>query len=182
MMKPTTRGKKVPEATPAYLERAGLWYLERYSASSEKVRQLLMRKVKLSAKTHGTDEQQGAEVVDRLITRFAELGLIRDRDLAVLRAEKLHKKGSSRRMIKAKLGAMGLGESDISAAIDEVDERAPENSDLEAAWSLAKRRKIGPYRDEKDRPDLRQRDMGVLARAGFSFDIARKVVDADEAR
>jgi regulatory protein len=177
----TTTKKKpvIREATAAYLERSGLRYLERYAASAEKVRTILMRKVKLSAGAHGTDAQEGARVVERLVQRFVAQGLIRDRDLAMARAERLHEKGASRRMISAKLGAMGLGEGDISAAIDEVNERSEGDSELEAAWSLARRKRLGPYRDAAVRKDLRNRDLGVMARGGFSYSVAHRVIDAD---
>jgi regulatory protein len=171
----------IREATPAYLERAGLHYLERFAASAEKVRTILLAKVRRSAEAHGTDPQEGAQVVDRLVQRFIELGLIRDRDLALARAERLHEKGASRRMISAKLGAMGLAEEDVSAAIEQVQERSEGDSELEAAWSLARRKRIGPFRAPDTRKDLRNRDLGVMARGGFSFAIARRVIDAEEA-
>jgi regulatory protein len=82
-------------------------------------------------------------------------------------------------MISAKLGAMGLGEGDISAAIDEVNERSEGDSELEAAWSLARRKRLGPYRDDAVRKDLRNRDLGVMARGGFSYSVAHRVIDAD---
>ena len=174
------RERKVREATPAYLEAAGLRYLERYAASADKVKRLLMRKVKLSAEAHGTSESQGAETVERLVKRFIELGMIRDRDLAVARAERLHERGTSKRMIQAKLGAMGLGSEDVAAALREVADSADGNSEQEAAWALARRKKLGPYREESEREERRQKDMGVLARAGFSFEIARRVINASE--
>lgn len=172
--------RKVREATPSYLEQAGLRYLERFAASSEKVKKLLLRKVKLSAEAHGTDPQEGALVVERLVKRFTELGLIRDRDLAMARAGRLHEKGASRRMISAKLGAMGLGEGDIAAALNEVEERSEGDSELEAAWALARRKRIGPFRDVASRTEKRTRDLGVMARGGFSYGVAHRVIDAQE--
>ena len=174
------RERKVREATASYLENSGMRYLERYAASADKVRRLLMRKVRMSAKAHGTSESDGAETVDRLVARFIQLGLIRDRDLAVARAGWLHEKGSSRRMIQAKLGVMGLGSEDIAAALRDVVEHADGDSETEAAWSLARRKKLGPYRDPAERADRKQRDLGVLARAGFSYGVAHKVIDAAE--
>ncbi len=171
--------KQAPEATPAYLERSGLRYLERFAASSEKVKQLLMRKVKQSAEAHGTDLQEGARTVERLVQRFTELGLIRDRDLAVARAERLHQKGASRRMISAKLGALGLEQTHIEAALGEVDAHAEGDSELEAAWALARRKRLGPYRDEGKRKDFRMKDLGAMARGGFSYGVAHRVIDAD---
>lgn len=172
--------KKIREATPAYLEQAGLRYLERYAASSDRVRRILMRKVRLSAQANGTDEGEGAQTVDRLVKRFTELGLIRDRDLATARAERLHQKGASKRMIQAKLGAMGLQQNDITAALREVDEQSEGDSELEAAWSFARRKRLGPYRDDDKRKDLRMRDLGAMARGGFSYGVSHRVIDAEK--
>src|SRR5207302_10704376 len=50
-----------------------------------------------------------------------------------------------------------------------------------------RRRRLGPYR-AKDRKDHRNRDLATMARAGFDYDLAKKVIDAvdtdslDEAR
>ncbi len=53
------------------------------------------------------------------------------------------------------------------------------NPDLAAAFTLARRRRLGPFRLAA-REENRQRDMAVLGRAGFSFEIARKIVEADD--
>ncbi|MCS6899738.1 MAG: RecX family transcriptional regulator [Myxococcales bacterium] len=170
----------IHEATLSYLERAGLRYLERYAASSERVRTILMNKVRRSAEVYGTDLQEGARLVERLIQRFIELGLIRDRDLALVRAEKLHEKGASRHKITAKLLAMGLAEEDISAALDRLRERADGDIELKAAWALARRKRMGPFRSPESRRELRSHDLGVMARSGFSYSVARRVIDAEE--
>ena len=39
---------------------------------------------------------------------------------------------------------------------------------------------LGPFRPDKDRKDKRLRDLAAMARAGFAFDIARKVIDAKD--
>ena len=43
---------------------------------------------------------------------------------------------------------------------------------------MARRRRLGPFRLEKDRKDKRLRDLAAMARAGFAFDVAKKVIDA----
>ena len=50
-----------------------------------------------------------------------------------------------------------------------------------ALWitrAYARRRHLGPYRAPDARDGRRERDLASLARAGFGFDIARRVVDA----
>lgn len=55
--------------------------------------------------------------------------------------------------------------------------------ELKAAARLVRRRRLGPLRPRADRAEHRERDLAVLGRAGFSFEVARKVilVESDEA-
>ena len=73
------------------------------------------------------------------------------------------------------LRAKGLGEADVAAALANLDAEAL--SDRDAAWALARRRRLGPYR-RIDRKAFREKDLQAIARAGFSFSLAREVVDA----
>ena len=55
------------------------------------------------------------------------------------------------------------------------------NAEIEAALRYARRRRLGPYRvDREIATENRQRDLASLGRAGFSYDTARRVVDADD--
>lgn len=51
--------------------------------------------------------------------------------------------------------------------------------DLAAAIKLARKRRLGPFRLPEKRAEMRAKDMAALARAGFDFDTARRVIDAD---
>ena len=52
--------------------------------------------------------------------------------------------------------------------------------ELQAAIALARRRRLGVYRLAAARADYRDRDLAALARAGFSYDIARRVIEAED--
>ena len=52
-------------------------------------------------------------------------------------------------------------------------------AELEAALTYARKRRLGPHRDAAKRAEYRQKDLASLARQGFSFDIARKVLGGD---
>ena len=43
----------------------------------------------------------------------------------------------------------------------------------------ARRRRRGPYRDKTQRSEYREKDLAALARAGFNYDTAQKVIDAE---
>src|SRR5260370_17156146 len=66
------------QATASYLENAALHYLERFSSSTANLRRVLMRKVARSARTHGTDPAEGAGLVEAIIVRYLQSGLLDD--------------------------------------------------------------------------------------------------------
>lgn len=168
-----------------YLENAALYYLGRFSASSGHLRQLLMRRVERSAKAHGTDPLAGRDMVDKLIARFLSSGLLDDAAYAAGRTRSLRRRGASRSRIAQNLRAKRVAPADIAEAVAAVDaetEADGADAELAAAWRLARRKKLGPYRPARDRADLRMRDLAALARGGFAYDVARRVIDAESAR
>ena len=45
---------------------------------------------------------------------------------------------------------------------------------------FVKKKRIGPARDENNRPLFMKKDLGILARSGFSFDTAKRVLDIEK--
>lgn len=170
--------KKPRKATPQYLERAALWYLERYAATTSSLRRVMERKVDRSAKVHGTDPNEGRQIIQDLIERYQRVGLLDDQQFAESRARNLHARGVSVRMIRGKLFQKGLSGDLIDAALEKLEEEVGDPN-ATAAISYARRRRLGPYRDPARREDMREKDLAALARAGFSYDTARWVVDAE---
>jgi len=168
------------KATAKHLENVALWYLQRFAASADSLRLVLLRRVDKSVRAHATDGAEGAALVEDIIDRFRASGLLDDRLYAEGRARSLHRRGVSLRGIRARLRAKGVGAEDIEAALAALSEDAPE-PDLAAAIAYARRRRIGPYRARGDRAELRERDLAALARQGFDYDTARRVIEADSA-
>ncbi len=175
MVAMSRRPRKV---TAKSLDNAALHYLQRFATSAENLRRVLMRRVERSARAHETDRDEGAAHVDALVERFVSAGLVDDRVYAEGRALSLHRRGTAARVIRGRLRQKGVGDDDIEAALATVAEENPDG-DLAAAVNLARRRRLGPYRSTGPEPDRRQRDLAALARAGFSYDIARRVLDGD---
>ena len=174
------RARRPPnKATAKHLENVALWYLQRFAASTDSLRRVLMRRVEKSARAHDTDREEGAGLIEDIIARFRATGLLDDRVYAEGRTTSLHRRGVSIRGIRARLAAKGVGAADIDAALATLhnETAAP---DLAAAIAYARRRRIGPYRTRGDREEMRERDLAALARQGFSYDIARRVIDAGD--
>lgn len=173
--KPERRPPK--KATARHLENVALWYLQRFAASADSLRRVLMRRVEKSARAHDTDRDEGAAFVEDIIARFRRSGLLDDRVYAEGRTLSLHRRGISTRGIRARLAAKGVGAEDIGAALAVLRDQTAD-PDLAAAIAYARRRRIGPYRTRGDREEMRERDLAALARQGFGYDIARRVIEA----
>jgi len=175
-----TRARRGPKkATPAYLERAALYYLERYAAPAAHLRRLLMAKVARSARAHGTDPEAGATAVEALVARLTQAGLLDDQAYALARARSLHRRGGSAYAIRGRLAAKGVDSALIDEALAALAEQAAE-PELAAALAFARRRRIGPFRHHSMRAAQRDKDLAALGRQGFSIHLARRVIDAED--
>ncbi len=172
--------KPVKRVTPQHLEHAALRYLERFASSTANLRAVLMRRVQRSAQAHGDDPAEGARWVDALIERYVRANLLNDDTYARMRTESLLRRGASTRMIAQKLAAKGIDRDRTDRTLDELREDVGGNLDVRAALALAKRRRLGVYRAPEARAAHRDKDMAALGRAGFGYEIARRVVDAED--
>ena len=177
------RKKKVPrKATAKHLDNAALYYLQRFATSAENLRRVLTRKVDRSAYFHGTDADEGRAHVDGLIDRFKRSGLLDDGVFARARAANLHRRGNSARMIRGKLRQKGVADDDIEDALEALGKDGGKDStgtEMEAAVNYARRRQLGPFFTGKVSDDTREKQLAALARAGFSYDVARQVIEAE---
>lgn len=178
---PPRKSRRPRKATPKSIENAAFAYLGRFATSAENLRRVLMRKVERSARAHGTERAEGAAAVDALIARFTRSGLLDDGAYAEGRALSLHRRGASVRAIRLKLRQKGVAGELVEEAVARLAEETPE-PELTAALRLAERRRLGPYRAAAARPEKRDKDLAALARAGFSYDVALRVVDAESAQ
>lgn len=165
------------QATAAHLENAALHYLERFSSSSANLRRVLLRKVARSARVHGTDPAEGAGLVEAIIARYLQSGLLDDAAYAAQKAASLRRRGTSLYGIRGKLALKGVDAELISATLERLDD-GEGSGDLAAACALARRRRLGPYRPRRAQAEHRRKDLAALARAGFSLDVARRVLAA----
>lgn len=170
--------RKPPRAiTAEYLDKAALFYLERYASSAENLARVLMRRVEKAARAGISDRDEGRRLVDALVERYRARGLLDDKAYAEGRARSLLRQGRPRAAIARRLAAKGVDSEAIDAALGGLTEESGD-PDLSAAIAFARRRRLGPWR-LRDRAAFRDRDLAALGRAGFSYDLARKVVGAE---
>jgi regulatory protein len=172
---PRTRGP----LTLAGLEKAALDYLGRFASSRASLRRVLGRRVARAARDGRIDAAEGARLIEDIIARYAASGLVDDAAYAAQQAASLQRRGASAQAIRARLAQKGVEPEAVRAAL--ASREAEGGGDLAAACALVRRRRLGPYRPPASRAAARAKDLGVLARAGFSGDVARRVLGAADA-
>lgn len=168
--------RQARKLTPASLRNAALHHLERFATSTANLRRVLLRKLERAARVHpDTDREAAARWIEDLLADLARQGLLDDRLYAEGRVTALRRRGDSSRSVRGKLRRKGLDENLIETLLDGEGE----TSEVRAAAALARRRRLGPWRTPALREEAREKDLATLARAGFSYDVARRVVDAE---
>lgn len=162
------------------MEKAAFDYVGRYMASTETLRRVLARRVFRASLSGTVDEEHAATVIGQVIAKCKQLDLIDDQRFADGSAASLARRGASSRAILAKLGQKGIDRETAQRAVERLASQTDGSLALVSAARLAERRRLGPYR-VRERENNRDRDLAVMARAGHSLDVARRVIDASDA-
>jgi regulatory protein len=172
---------KIPKpVTQQSLRNAALRYIDRFATSRDNLRKVLMRRVQKSHYHHGTDLELASQWIEELLDKLEKSQFINDQTYADMRAGSLHRRGTSQRILKMKLKEKGLSEDTITKALETLSaENESENLERDAAIALAKRRRLGPWRLPEKRSDTKDKDLASLARAGFSYDLAKEIIEAE---
>jgi regulatory protein len=171
----------------ATLHDAALAYLARYAATEAGLRSVLERRVdrwkRLAQQNEPDAEAIAAQAaaarnaVREVVARLVAAGAVNDAAYAESRARSLVRAGRSRRAVSAYLAAKGVVPETAAAATATL---ALEQSELAAALVLARKRRIGSFRHGQAPDEAgRRRELGVLARAGFSGSIAHQALTMD---
>ena len=153
-------------------------YLGRYTASRQRLREVLKRFALRKLESHDpTEVDRALEVV---ITDCVRLGYVDDTAFALSRARGKRRAGRSALAIRRSLQEHAIDPQLVDEALQAADEDMSDG-ELAAALRHAARRRIGPYarRDVDDAG--RNRHLASFARAGFSLAIARQVMALEDA-
>jgi regulatory protein len=170
------RAPRKPPATPTEpaLHDAALSHLARYATTRAGLLRVLDRKVARWAASEGGDSAATSEAraaARRVVARLTESGAVSDTVFAQARARTLHRAGKSARAIGAHLSSKGVG----SALAAESARQDPER-ELAAAVIHVRKRRLGAYRLAPSLPETYRRELGSLARAGFSQPVASQAL------
>ena len=73
----------------------------------------------------------------------------------------------------------GIKDHYIKETIDQIKDNN-DDQDFFSAIKICKKKRIGPARDDNNRPLFFKKDIAILARSGFNFDTSKKVMDLEK--
>ena len=153
-------------------------YLEKYSPSKQQLKVYLLKKY--LTKVKGTkSKKEVTSIIDEIILNLEKNRIINDEMYSDSKARMYLRRGYSLNKINQSLRSKGIDNKFIKQSLDKIKENEIE-PDFVSALKLCKRRRIGPLRAETNRELFYKKDMGILARGGFSFELSKRVLDLEK--
>ena len=175
-MNPTSNKSDFEDLT-TNLKDLAYSYLEKYSPSKQQLKVYLLKKY--LTKIKGTkSKKEVTSIIDQIISNLEKNKFLNDEMYADSKARMFLRRGYSLNKINQSLRNKGIQDEYVKKSIDKIKENEIE-PDFVSALKLCKRRRIGPLRPESNRELFYKKDMGILARGGFSFDLSKRVLDLD---
>ena len=152
-------------------------YLEKYSPSKQQLKVFLLKKY--LTKIKGTKSKREVSlIIDEIVLKLEKNRVLNDALYSDSKARMFLKRGYSLNKINQSLRNKGIDTKFIKQSIDKIKSEEIE-PDFVSALKLCKRRRIGPVRPESNRELYYKKDMGILARGGFSFDLSKRILELD---
>ena len=169
------KNKKDLEATIDDIRKYAYSYLEKYSPSKQQLKTYLFKKiVKRGYKI--SDKKGLMHLIEEVILTLENQKFINDKYYSDSKAKFFLKKGYSLNKIRYSLINKGIDERYINASISKIKENETD-PDFFSAIKVCKKRRIGPYREEGNRSLFFKKDISILARSGFSYELSKKVLN-----
>jgi len=169
------KNKKDLETTIEEIRKFSYSYLEKYSPSKQQLRTYLFKKiVKKNQKI--SSKREIFNLIDSVIASLVDQKLLSDKYYSDAKSKAFLKRGYSLNKIRYSLIKKGIDEKYIKASISKIKENESE-PDFFSAIKMCKKRRIGPNREESNRSLFYKKDISILARSGFSYEISKKVLE-----
>lgn len=162
------------------LNELALAYVARFATTAAKLETYLRRKIRERGWDDGvTDENARGWTSDSgpdlsaLAARFVDLGYIDDEAYARSKSGGLLRRGYGPRRVAQALGAAGIAK-ELSETMqpDGAAER-------QAVLIMARKRRFGPFGQERPDRKLREKQIAAMLRAGHRLDNIRQMLDAE---
>jgi len=169
------KNKKDLEATIDDIRNFAYLYLEKYSPSKQQLKTYLFKKL-INKRQKISSKKEIFNLIDSVISSLVDQKLLSDEYYSDSKSKAFLRRGYSLNKIRYNLIKKGIDEKYIKASISKIKENESD-PDFFSAIKICKRRRIGPCREESNRPLFYKKDISILARSGFSYEISKQVLE-----
>ena len=177
-MIPIKNKKKTLETTIEEMRNFSFAYVEKYAPSKQQLKTYLLKKY-LKSSSPSVKKKDIADLIDLVTEDLEKTNLISDKFYSDSKAKNLIQRGSSINKIRNYLISKGIQDKYIKETINKIKEEN-ENQDFFSAIKICKKKRIGPSRDQDNRPLFYKKDISILARSGFDFETSKKVLELEK--
>ena len=177
-MIPIKNKKKSLEVTVEEMRNFAFNYIEKFAPSKQQLKTYLLKKY-LKSKIPSVKKSNIKDLIDIVIEDLEKSKFINDKFYSESKAKSLIQRGSSINKIRNYLFNKGVGDKYIKNTIEKIKNNN-EDQDFFSAIKICKKKRIGPSSQDDNRPLFYKKDMGVLARSGFDFEVSKRVMDLDK--
>jgi len=149
-------------------------YIEKYNPSRQQTKTYLLKKY-LKKFQGSRTRKEVSEIIDNIVMNLEKNHFLNDSLYSDSKARVMFRRGYSLNKIIYSLKSKGLDEKHIKLSIEKI-KNDKSDPDFLSAIKICKKRMIGPMRPESNRELFYKKDMGVLARSGFSYDVSKKIL------
>ena len=173
------KNKKDLETSIEEIRKFAYSYLEKYSPSKQQLRIYLFKKFLKKNQTK-YNKKELFNLIDTVVSTLVDEKLLNDKYYSDSKSKALLRRGYSLNKIRYSLISKGIDEKYIKSSISKIKDNESD-PDFFSAIKICKRRKIGPCREEGNRPLYYKKDISILARSGFSYEISKRVLEIPKA-
>ena len=169
------KNKKDLEATIEEIRKFSYSYLEKYSPSRQQLRIYLFKKI-IKKNQKISSKKEAFNLIDIVISSLVDQKFLSDKLYSDAKSKAFLRRGYSLNKIRYNLIKKGIDQKYIKDSISKIKENESD-PDFFSAIKMCKRRRIGPTREENNRTLFYKKDISILARSGFSYELSKKVLE-----
>ena len=172
-MDPISNKKEFDDLT-ANLRDLAYSYIEKYNPSKQQTRTYLLKKY-LKKFQGSKQKKEVTEIINTIVINLEKGHFLNDSLYSDSKARMFFRRGYSLKKIGHSLKSKGIEEKIIKISLQKI-KNEKSDPDFVSAMKICKKRRIGPMRPDGNRELFYKKDMGILARSGFNYDISKKIL------
>ena len=177
-MIPIRNKKKTLQVTVDEMRNFALAYVEKYAPSKQQLKTYLLKKY-LKISVSNVKKKDVTSLIDIVLSDLEKSKFINDKFYSESKAKSMIQRGNSINKIRNYLINKGINNEFIKDTVNKITDENSEQ-DFFSAIKLCKKKRIGPARIEDNRSLFYKKDISLLARNGFTYEISKKVMDIDK--